>query len=248
MDSVIIYSSGIDSYLLRKYLTITHPTEKFKCVYYDIKCRYSKEEIDMLKIQQEKEKFDLVIDDTFNFGNIERDDAFIPNRNLHLTMHATKYGDKIYIGGTASDRISDNNEKIFQDFSKIISESLDKRIIITSPFWNIYKSQIAEWYATGYIKKTELSGSTFSCYSPKIKKSWCALEIDKEVINSETNECLFCKACFRKNVVLNAIGVFRQFYNKEIIESYFKECSNSIVQNYRQIKTLDYICHLDKKK
>jgi 7-cyano-7-deazaguanine synthase in queuosine biosynthesis len=231
MDSVIIYSSGIDSYLLRKYLSFSHTDEKFKCVYYDIKCIYSRNEIDMIGQQIVKEPFEYIIDDTFNFKDIERSDSFIPNRNLHLLMHATKYGDKIYIGGTASDRVSDNNEKILNDLSKIVSESLDKKIVFTSPFWNVYKSQIAEWYVKDDItKKLDLVNLTFSCYTP---------------INDK--ECLSCKACFRKNVVLSSIGIFRAFFNKTIIENYLHEYKSSINPNYRQIKSYEYICYLNEK-
>lgn len=81
MKKVLLYSGGMDSWLIDK---IWKPDVK---LYIDMKTRYSEEEIKRLPNDVIIEQLDL--------GKWERTDAIIPLRNLYLVMLATNYGDDI---------------------------------------------------------------------------------------------------------------------------------------------------------
>ena len=84
--------------------------------------------------------------------------------------------------------------------------------------------------------------NTFSCYTPILENRKITALLDtkiKHVIT--TKECFSCPACFRKNVVLWAAGIFLPFDNDEIVEKYYKEFNNIKVLSPRGKATLDYV-------
>jgi len=218
---VLLYSGGIDCFLAHWKINLEDPI----LVYYNIRTRYAMAE---MKFLQEK-KVNVLVDNTFSFGDIEEDTAFVPNRNLHLAMHAAcKYSPKVYIGGTASDRVSDNNKDIMNLLSCITNKSVDRgeEIVITSPFWDTHKCELAQQYCEDFSPES-LERSTFSCYTP----------------TKEDKECLNCVACFRKSVILNSIGIFRNTRNRTIVKKYwmeFKDDEDAEV-NPRKKTTLEYV-------
>lgn len=239
---VLLYSSGIDSLLVKEYLR-RELNENPILVHYVIGSRYSRNEHNNLIHRDDFIK----VDHAFNFSDIEENDAFVPNRNLHLAMHASRYGDKIYIGGTQSDRVSDNNKAILEALAKVVTTSLGRTIEITSPVWDWYKSDLAIWYAgkKGVDAKLEMAVETFSCYNPTENREIYA-DLEGEKITFESEECLRCKACFRKGTILNAVGVYRAFKNPRIIENYKHDFENLLdyEQNPRSRRALQYIKRL----
>lgn len=239
--SVLLFSPGIDSFLAYHHLKEKNPL----LVYYAIRNKYCMDEIDFLR----NKKLNVSIDSTFNFADIEEKNSFIPNRNLHFALHAAgKYSPNVYIGGTKSDRVSDNNETIMDSLSDVASSSLNTDVKITSPFWDKHKVELAKDYITDNDPINLLS-ETFSCYDPLDTEVDRNVLINGEQIKYTNKECLRCKACFRKNVILYNVGIYRHFKNRLIVDAYEKEFAEP--KNIREVATIDYIKRLkygDNKK
>jgi hypothetical protein len=237
---VLLFTPGIDSLLALHALKDRDPY----LVYYALASRYMEKE--MMNLMGRGYNF-ITIDPTFNFNAIEQKDAYIPHRNLHLAMHSTAtYGSEVYVGGTLSDRVSDNNVDIFADLSDICSKSLGKKVTIGIPFDpSKYKCEIAQEYINDGNDIMELV-NTFSCYEPRHELTKLKVWIDDEAKEIETFECYRCKACFRKSVVLNSVGVYRAFNNTRIIEGYENDFVNG--DDPRAIETMKYIQALKNGK
>lgn len=238
--NILLYSSGIDSYIAREYLIKQKHIEHLKCVYFNHGGKYTSYELDKIS----KLPFKVIIDDTIKLEDIEGKDSFIPNRNILFSVLANaRYGDNIWIGGSLSDRVCDNNKKVFDQLSNFLTMMNNRLIKISSPFWECYKEDMLQWF----VKEMEFTNgvskllhNTFSCFQPIPDRIMTAL-ISGEIIKYSTNECLKCSACFRKSAALYGIGVFIKFDNIKIIEKYQREFSRSLVSNRRTENTLDYI-------
>lgn len=243
---VLLYGGGIDSFIARQYLVdhgLPRPQD-LCCLYFNHGGRYTSNELDKI----EELPFPVVINNFMQFKDIETHDAFIPNRNILLATMANSFGyDKIWIGGTKSDRVNDNNEKVFERLSEFLTSVHGRYIKIDSPFWDCYKDDAVKWYVKRY-DPMNLVKHTFSCYDPLPEKRETFVAIVDEkttTVNTwfsyHTEECLMCSACFRKCAVLYSGGLLLRFANKEIIRKYEKEFENEILLNTRAERTLSYI-------
>lgn len=235
MISVLLFSPGIDS-LLSYYTLEKQGKTPTLLVYYAIGSRYTKAELYHLN----ELALPIKIETSLNLSDTEQDDAYIPNRNILMATHAAgKYNANIvYIGGTKSDRVSDNNEDVMNSLSETISESLEKPVKVTSPFWNKYKIDIAKEFVQDREKGSELLQGTFSCYSPYLK-------------DNILSECNRCKACFRKSVILySAAEIKRSFKTPHIIKKYKDEFKNLSSGDHtpRSLATMEYIEWLENRK
>lgn len=195
MKKVLLYSGGMDSWLIDK---IWKPDVK---LYVDMNTRYSQEEIKRLPKD--------VIIETLDLSKWEREDAIIPLRNLYLIMLATNYGDEICLGATAGDRVLDKSPQFGEMTSELLSFLYSKqhwtderKIKINLDFKKYTKKQlISEYLAMGGDIEEAVKNS-FSCYDP----------IDGE-------ECWQCKPCFRKYVSFKINGYnFGQGIDKKVKE------------------------------
>jgi 7-cyano-7-deazaguanine synthase len=128
---------------------------------------------------------DTVIDTSLYLGDREQGEkAYIPFRNLLLALQAVKYSDTIVIVGLKDDMVSDKNEDIFAEFSKIMSMMEGREINVISPFWGMTKYDIVKWYQNNVTIGHPLT-DTISCYSgtkhfcgecPACFRKWCALK------------------------------------------------------------------------
>lgn len=233
MKSILLFSPGIDSFLALKKLEKNNKTPT-QLIHYALGSRYSYAELYHIQ----KLMIPVSVDTSLTLTDIEKDNAYIPNRNLLMAMHAAgKYdADIVYIGGTLSDRVSDNNESIMNNLSNVVSESLNKKVTITSPFWNEYKVELAKEFSEQNSNAGIILQGTFSCYKPIENK-------EKEPV-----ECNRCKACFRKSVILYSIGINRSFKTPHIINKYKKEFINCKESTPRSKATLEYINWLETRK
>ena len=243
MNSVLLYGGGIDSYIANFY--IREVLQDFpQLVYYKLGHKYEKYEYETIK-KHANSVVEYV--NSIKLGDTEQSDAFIPNRNLLLAMHAAgKFeASTVYIVGSKSDRVSDNNKEIMDDLSNIISKSLSRRVVVTSPFWNVYKEDMVDWYVKYFGTPTKLLTETFSCYngnpSRKIVYKDLLLEIENK---ANIKECLNCPACFRKCAVLFKTGIYVKFENIHIVNRYRKEFSITIEETPRTKNTIKYINRL----
>lgn len=229
---LILFSSGIDSILAQWVLK----KQDIECmlVYYATRSRCCIAEIKNL----ENRRVPIIIDVSLTLADIEDKNAYVPNRNLLMALHASgKYKpESIFIGGTKSDRVPDNNEAIMKQVAELATASLGRDVNITSPFWNKYKIEVAKEYVADAEGNADNLVSSFSCYSP--------IE-DKDTETWE--ECMRCSACFRKSVILHgAAHHSRLFKTPHIINKYAKEFSDlsKEEQTARSIATMEYIAWL----
>lgn len=245
---VVLFTAGLDSYILREYL-IQHGHD-VDCLYFTHGGRYSNTEIMTL----DNMPFEVIRSDILFLKGIEQIDAFIPNRNILMSIAANSLGyDIIWIGGSKSDRVNDNNEVVFEKISELLTNTNKRYIKVDSPFWNCYKDDMIKWYSS--IKSPiDLIYNTFSCFNPftELKHRSYKLEQLKHLSPTysivepitgtyQTFECMNCPACFRKSAVLFNSNIFINFENDSIIDKYYKEFTNEIVQTPRSITTLKYI-------
>lgn len=189
---ILCFSGGIDSYVAWHYLS------KPQTVYFNTRCRYSSQEIKVVKklIPTTIINESLILKD-YEYG----ENAYIPFRNLLFACQAVKYSNKIVIAGLEDDNISDKNQRIFEEFSLMLSKLEGREIEIMSPFWNMTKEEVVNWYtiSTGKKDLTE----TISCYS------------------NNSQYCGRCPSCFRKWVALRTNGYKIDFYNGSLMQQYY---------------------------
>jgi len=250
MNSVLMYGGGIDSFLAYQYLRMIgeHPI----CVYYNLGHLYAKDEMKVVK------SFipDIRISECLKLGDIETESSYIPNRNILAAIQSVGEfsADKVWIGGTLSDRVNDNNPDLFNKLSDIMTSVHGRKIVISSPFWSMHKNQVVSDYYN--LWKLELHGvpkskdqleftekqnlllqNTYSCYHPTSLQSQDYYLFNREtlvsftikehanIVQHKTTECMSCPACFRKSVALLSANIFRNFRNSSIVREYFLQAS-----------------------
>jgi len=238
----LLYSGGIDCFLARWFLDTSCRVDPnaLTYIYYMLGTRYTQQEYAHLRGIEEELSLHgkLMYNYDLSLGHIEQNNAYVPCRNPLMAIHACgAYElDVLYIGGTKSDRVSDNNEQVFDQVSALVSDCLERPVRVTSPFFNKYKVDLAREYCNAEVGGSveDLLKFTFSCYKPQSP--------DGKIgpgANAGGQECLNCNACFRKNVILYACGYKRNFGNKVICRNYLKEFRNK--EDARAIATMEYL-------
>ena len=231
---VLLYSAGLDSFLTASYLKTSGSNPDL--VYFDSGARCCDYEVDLMQSHHFKNNtgFNVEIRKELNFSMIEQDDAFIPNRNILAAVcaHGLKNYDTIYIGNSLSDRVNDNNEKVFNKLSELLSMMYDKEIKVTSPFYNEHKCDILKngiekrWLFSRNL--CDIYNMTFSCYNPV--KDPIRVNADehcstKHIIN--THECGCCPACLRKRICFYYCGFYvpmvHNAESEKLIDKYYNE-------------------------
>lgn len=225
----LLFSGGLDSYISYKVLSIQG--YNIIPIFFDLSSRYSY--LERIYVSQFS---NCIIDNRFDFSKYEKPNAHIDNRNLYLMIAASDYSDLISLGGTASDRISDNDEEIFRMQQDVLIRTLGRDITIFSPLRGDYKGSWVEWFANKF-NRYELLLNTFSCYYPTKSQNIFILDWKKKTrFEFSTNECLTCKACFRKCVALYSAGFFIPFFNFNLQNEYLKEFENDNSSRGKNIK------------
>lgn len=207
MKKVLLYSGGMDSWLINK---IWKPDV---CLYINMHTEYAQFEIGRIQRTDEKVK---IID--FPLVRWEKEDAIIPLRNLYLLMVAcNETGDEdieLCYGATAGDRSKDQSLE-FQNKAEDILNYLyqpqswipeGKHITIIKDFQKYTKAQMLQMYLDRGGDIDEAFRNSLSCYHP----------------DDESHECWNCKPCFRKFVAFA--------YNS------YKFDENTIVKNMNYIR------------
>lgn len=198
-DKILLFSGGIDSYVAWYYLG------QPKTVYFDLNTPYTKNEIAVIRNLIPTTIIEKVID--FSTRQ-EGEHAYVPYRNLHLALLANRYSDTIVIAGLKDDKVNDKNEKVFRQFSYLMSDMMERKIVVMSPFWNMTKEQVVSWFLNVYGGYKEDLLQTISCYTPRVS-------------SAIPNYCGECPACFRKFVALRANGIGNlPFHNYNLMREY----------------------------
>jgi 7-cyano-7-deazaguanine synthase in queuosine biosynthesis len=206
---VLLFSGGIDSLIAWFYLG------KPKTIYCKLGHKYQEKELECIKSLQEAIP-DLHVEliDSLNLGQYEEGEkAFIKNRNLLLATIASNYGNEIYLGGNMVDTFGDNSKEAYEIFGVVLSHINNQNIIVDSPFWEMTKADMVQWYLDNDYNKDYLKISV-SCYSKDI-----------------TKQCGECHSCFRKWIALENAGIeCLDWFDKDIKKSkYVKEYNHRIL-------------------
>ena len=191
--SVLLYSGGMDS------LIINYLMKPDVLLNISMNSAYD---------ARERESFSdgeyVFLDNVIDLGKYERDDAIVPNRNAHLVLLASHYGETIWLGSVSGDRSFDKDEAFYSCMTVLLNHmwqsqhwTEERKFIISSPFKDRTKTDLVEEYLMMGGTPQSLFES-YSCYE------------GKEL------HCGQCKACFRKWVALenNAVEYNRDTYWK----------------------------------
>ena len=191
MKKVLLYSGGMDSWLIDK---IWQPDKK---IYINMHTRYSEQEIKKIKALNT----DVEIID-FPLGQWERDDKIIPLRNLYLPMvvcNITGTEDvDICLGATAGDRVLDKSKEFVEKANDLLNYLYQpqwwipegKKVHINIDFKDKTKEELLQMYVDKGGNLQEAFNNSFSCYEP----------------DEFNHECWSCKPCFRKFVAFESLG------------------------------------------
>ncbi len=204
MKKVLLYSGGMDSWLISK---IWKPDV---LLYINLHSRYSAEEIK--RLPENVEVVDL------NIGALERADAIIPLRNLYMVSMATNYGDEICLGATYGDRVLDKSKEFAVKTSDLLTYlyqeqhwTKERKIKINVDFKQYTKRELLKMFIDAGGNIDEAYNQSFSCYDP-----------------TDGHECWQCKPCFRKFIAFYLNGMdfdtsvklrVKNYLEKEIMPS-----------------------------
>jgi len=217
---VLLFSGGVDSYCAFKWLEQSVGRHNVTFVYFDMGTLYTSKEVNFV----ESITPEIIVDDSLKWlGKTQKGPkAFVPFRNIYLSMRAASYGDTIVLAGVKDDQVNDKNEAAFFDFSAFLSRySNGRKIQVMSPFWEMTKTQVVEWYLSTARddkdkkqKEIELT-NTVACYS-----------------KSETTYCGRCPCCYRKATALLDNGIELKWNNPSLAKAYYEDLSkyNSVRQ------------------
>lgn len=189
MKKVLLYSGGMDSWLMSK---LWKPDIK---LYVDMKTRYSENELARIR----KEPDVQVVE--FPLGQWEREDAIIPLRNMYLAMVACNVTGsedvEILIGATAGDRVLDKSPAFVAKATDILSYLYTpqhwipegKKVKVCIDYKQYTKTDLLKMFKKQGGDLKEAFTHSFSCYDPV-----------------DGHECWHCKPCFRKFTAFSEAG------------------------------------------
>lgn len=189
MKKVLLYSGGMDSWLMSK---LWKPDIK---LYVDMKTRYSENELARIR----KEPDVQVVE--FPLGQWEREDAIIPLRNLYLAMVACNVTGsedvEILIGATAGDRVLDKSPEFVNKATDLLSYLYTpqhwipegKKVRVCIDYKQYTKTDLLKMFKEQGGDLEEAFTRSFSCYDPV-----------------DGHECWHCKPCFRKFTAFSEAG------------------------------------------
>lgn len=184
MTKVLLYSGGVDSYLISE---LWKPDVK---LYIDIDGSYSEQEISRLPKDVKVIKFAL--------GEFEQPGTkYIPMRNMYFLMIASHYGNELCFGATAGDygaidkrpEFIDEAERMLNYLNGCQSVSAGTQYKIEKRFVTMSKFDILEEFLRNGGTIKDVGDNTFSCFEP---------------VGDEP--CLQCKPCFRRFMLLYHYG------------------------------------------
>lgn len=242
---LLLYSGGLDSYLLYKLWESEYPSHNLICLNYNLGQEYADKELHSIhKLIQSGE----VDGNKFVFKNIDwLDDSstligkenslsgniIIPGRNAVLaTLAACNYlPDEIWMGalkGEDHEKSTDKNETFRTLINSQLQYVLQKNIEVRFPFIErkMGKYEIVDWALNDLKIPLETLTSTSSCLS------------------GESGNCGKCVVCFRRWGIFYSLTGMTENYNVHPMADI-----NNLKMLYAMVKyelQLDKSCHYDE--
>ncbi|RLF28457.1 MAG: hypothetical protein DRN14_04180 [Thermoplasmata archaeon] len=236
---ILLFSSGVDSFIAYHYLKKQHGIDKLQLVYFfNSNIKYAQAELYYVQKCKEIVQDELLVLPV-KFPLMEDNESFIPARNLLFALQSVldlaypEYDNVyVYLGGLRDDRVSDNSPEFAKTLSEVLTLSCSRQINVKSAFdYKLSKSEIVKWFIDNFPDQTNnLVDYTFSCYAPK-----------------GVEHCYSCRACFRRNVALQDI-ILLPFHDRKKLSDWYKDFKKH-PQNYDEIRrreSIRYIERLDK--
>lgn len=248
-QEILLFSNGLDSHIAYHYLK--NQGKNILPVYLNLHGLYSETEIEHIIRYSEIENIEFN-HHSLNLGDIENSKDFnIPYRNILLSvLSAARYGNKIWNAQVIEDMTEDGKEKIFKTLSNFLSQINKTKVEISSPFFNMYKKDIVNWYTNNIAAPHILAQRIFSCFTPlkkyrNIISNYSNYISGNSIHKIHSKECLNCNACFRKCVALYSDNLIIRFENSNLIEEYKKKFESNNYDKVRTKLSLNYIKFLD---
>lgn len=202
MKKVLLYSGGMDSWLISK---LWKPDIR---LYVNMHTEYSESEMKRLPADVK------VVD--FPLGQFSLKNSIIPLRNLYLfciAANVTGFEDvEICLGALCGDRIHDKSQAFVYMLNPLLAYLYQEQISqpgrrarAVLPYKEHSKTELLKEYLEQGGTLQDAWEQSFSCYHPKDGKP-----------------CLACKACFRKIVPFLLCGKSFTTDEQKIIKGYVK--------------------------
>lgn len=201
---VILYSGGLDSFILRHYAKKTEPDAEVICVYYNHGQASNDKEMSVLPDFVEKLHIDWLTPGQELWSAKGRTDKnMIPGRNLVFAVaSACKHlPNEVWLGGLHGENYSsatDKNEQFMRMTSDILSYVLSpftEPVTVRAPFieLGLCKEGVIKWALGNGLTPDDLL-ATKSCY------------------NGETDACGNCIQCFKRWAIFSQYGWSDNFH------------------------------------
>lgn len=226
--TVLLFSSGMDSFIGNWYVKyLLQPDDKLIRLYVNIHSRYSDYELNLLNRWYPKDYFKVL--DVCSLRSVERDDAFVPNRNAIIAALAQSYmnADRIFFNATKDDRVFDGSVEFRDNMSKTLSVSMGKPIIVDSVLKEYEKAEwISKYCGENNTRIMQLAEKTYTCYNkdlyeeevPWFQKTAHGFEESGKIL---IYGCLECVACYRKLCALTSANIYIPFLDFNLCREYF---------------------------
>jgi 7-cyano-7-deazaguanine synthase len=231
--NVLLFSGGLDSFLLLKLLK---PDIAMR---FNIGSRYEKLEVDAIWRLEDAGALDgvkIIKDHHLALGDLEREDAIIPGQNVLFALLASLYGDNIILGAMMGDHNRDKDEVCFAQTSSLLTymardrfyDTPERTVQLIAPARNTTKAFLVRQYLEAGFDPSHLA-LTVSCYNPV-----------------DGVPCGKCTPCFRRWVAFRVNGL-RLWDTKSDFAFYPGEGENArkqleqAYQGYRGAEDLDTI-------
>lgn len=227
MKIVILYSGGLDSYIMHHYAKKTYPEAEIKCIYYKHGCKSEESELKNLPDFVSVKQIDWLDDN--NTALSKKSDPFagniyIPGRNLvFITLAACQeLPDEIWMGTLVdenNEQATDKNTLFREETEKLLSYVLSPfqkdGVKIRFPFveeeWT--KLNAIQWALDNGLKKNMLI-KQISCW------------------NHDGENCGQCKQCFKRELVFRILDIADKYKINPLSSPYGQNLMNQYIEKY----------------
>ena len=216
---VLLFSGGFDS-LLQEFLI-----KPDVLLYVDMETSYSKAEVSFLKTLPFRYLNRLIIK-YLPLGEYERENKYLPFRNLLLGTIALQYGQHVFFGFNAADDAPDKDDAFLKRTSMLFKH-LNKNAICDMG-WENKKFSFSAPYKD--LTKTEMVSLCLSSgMSPDLIKN-----IRTCYDSHSSKGCGICRPCINKAIALLNNGIYEESLfdipiTKKILSESLMDTTNSIL-------------------
>ena len=189
--TIFLTSSGVDSFCMWRLVNKNYQNPEV--VYFCLGHKYQDIERETLQKLSKVCSFNVKEVDFIKLGDFEKENAYIPYRNLLLFCGAGLLdADKVLLGSLRGEYSKDKSNRFMKESSRLLSFVDERQIELINPIGKYTKTQLVRKFLNVFPDELEYLKMTHSCYKDK-------------------RRCGQCMACFRRWVA---------FYNNGIEESY----------------------------